>query len=509
MANTKNTTGGLNFEYAAKGASNFSPLFDILWAKISSHDHEGSGKGKQLTGDALQAGSIPASKIQFDNNEFLKATNFADNGTIDAFKINTSDLFEFGTTIHAIDTNAFNIKNNIYLTGRNNADSANINMMRITTSDKMELGTSLASLEMTHDTFITGTDAALSGTVDLIKVNTSDEAELSKVSSIPATKMANPGWISNLGLTLAANVLTVNSADGTALSSSNPGYVSIPDKTNRGTTNSYALTAAQALTESDLTGNIFGSTAAVAWADDCPFYLYAVVNDAESAVQLMISRVPHLKSAPVVGLIGAPDDAVADNEYSMFSLANIDETLFDGNPAVLLGSFRMQKDTSDDWTVQTLNENDGIGNYNEGIQFDLPQNQNGADLGYLDNNSGTAPGFSSVAYKYTMNRHGYVDVQMKMSGDPGTDGVGVVSTLVSLPIARDTGISTRGHTFFIQTAAIGDRHCMIDFATGSATDQQFGIQYVTGGSITGLTNANFSNGNRIVEGILTYIAKIA
>lgn len=509
MADTKTTSGGLNFTYPAKGRANFSSLFDVLFAKISSHDHEGSGKGKQLTGNALQDASISASKLQFDNDQYLAATDNAGSGTVNIVKVNASDLIEFGTTITSIVTNALRISNNTYITARNNADSGNVNLLRANTSDNLEFGADVDVLNLSNDTFLTARNNADSADIDIVKVNTSDQVELGTNLIIKSAQANVAGWFSNLGLSLSAGVLTLHSSDGTALSTSNPAAITLPDKTNPGYLNTYQLTSNQTLDETDLTGNTFGSTAATAWATDCPFYLYAVVSDDESSVQFMISRVPNLKTAPVESLIGAPDDAVADEEYAMFSLANITEGDFDGNPCICLGAFRMQKDSSDDWTIQTLSLEDGLGKFHDSTLFTYPQGQNGADLGYLANNGGTAPGWSSVAYSYSIKKDGLVDVYVKMNGNVATDGSGAVATLMSLPTARQDSIETRGHHFFFRAATTiaGDAFGIVDTSQASASDQQVGFNWINSGTIASITNGYFTDGDRFMEGKLSYQVK--
>jgi hypothetical protein len=72
------------------------------FAKISSHNHTGSGNGLQLTAGAFADDALTFAKINGANNEYLTARNQADSGDKDILKINTSDEVEFGTTVGVI-----------------------------------------------------------------------------------------------------------------------------------------------------------------------------------------------------------------------------------------------------------------------------------------------------------------------------------------------------------------------------------------------------------------------
>lgn len=94
---TKTTSGGLNFTYPAKGRANFSALFDVLWAKVSSHDHSGSGNGTQIQNTGIADLTIRPAKLNIQNDEFVDALNAAGSGRINIAKVNSSDLVEMGT----------------------------------------------------------------------------------------------------------------------------------------------------------------------------------------------------------------------------------------------------------------------------------------------------------------------------------------------------------------------------------------------------------------------------
>lgn len=309
------------------------------------------------------------------------------------------------------------------------------------------------------------------------------------------------GWVSNLGIDYTAGTFTIQGADGTSLSSTNPAYVTMQDKSTPGLLRTYTVTADQNFIDdagsSEIIGNLFGATSGVAWGNDCPFYIYAVSNDAESAIAFMISRVPHLTTSPGAGEIGAPDDAVADNEYSFFSFDNIDETTYDTNPCVCIGSFRMQMSASDDWTVQTLSIDDGIGHFHESTVFDYPQGQNNAgSSSHVLTNGGTIPVFSTNTYKYKITRDGMCDCWMQLDGDGGTDGSGAVTFNPTLPLRSKFpgGGSTSEMTVPVNVETASIRNVYFTF---TAADYSLGIRYApTGGQ---LNHSDFGNGNRSIR----------
>lgn len=96
---TKTTSGGLNFTYPAKGRANFSALFDVLWAKVSAHDHSGNGLGSQITNTGLADLTIRVAKLNIQSNEFIDTINNAGSGRVDMIKVNASDLVEAGTAV--------------------------------------------------------------------------------------------------------------------------------------------------------------------------------------------------------------------------------------------------------------------------------------------------------------------------------------------------------------------------------------------------------------------------
>ena len=257
--------------------------------------------------------------------------------------------------------------------------------------------------------------------------------------------------VTNLGFSYSAGTFTVHGHEGTALASTNPAFVRFQDPDNFGYNKFISVEAKQDFIDdagaSEIIGSLFGFTTGVAVAVDVPFYLYAVSNDAMDAVAFMISRVPHAVLSPATSLIGAPDDlTAASTTGSFYSLESLDETLYDTNPCVCLGSFRMQMSASDDWTVQALSAGDGIGQYNEGTTFTVPAGQFGADAGTRTHaNTGTSAVFTTDEAEYQLYRNGTVNLRYYLNGDGGTDGSGSVAATVITPFNHNNNTSGSPH----------------------------------------------------------------
>lgn len=302
----------------------------------------------------------------------------------------------------------------------------------------------------------------------------------------------------NIGLTYSAGTLTVTGSDGTALSASNPGIVVLKNKTAPWQSKVYQITAAQSFVDdagtSEIVGNLFGTTTSVAWANDCPFFLYAVSNDSQDAIAFMISRDPRATVAPSEANIGAPDDAVADAQGSFFSFENIDESLYDGNPCVCLGAFRMRKTSSDDWTVQSFTAADGIGRFHSSTKFSFPVSQNGAATGtHLKANGGTAPLFNSNVYYYWIRKDGTCLINLRLEADPGAgDGAGTVTAVVSTPYTINLGSDALVVFGTARVRGEGtDILCHVQPFTAGA-----GFSLVNATTANSLNNDDFENGDR-------------
>jgi len=269
----------------------------------------------------------------------------------------------------------------------------------------------------------------------------------------------NNGAVANLGFTLSTQTLTVHAADGTALSTSNPGFVFVEDPANAGQFKTIEVTANQVMVNTEMDGNTFGITSGVDWGQDLPLYVYAMTNDSSNAIAFAIGRVPNLVVSPAAANIGDPSAANADIEMSLYSFDDITEAEWDANPVVCLGSLRATwGQASTRWTFTATDSEDGLGRFNESREFVMPVGQNGADAaGYFELNGGTTiPVFTTNAPKYYVSRNGRCDLNVFHNGDGGQDGAGAVTMYWCAPyLARTTGVNDTSMGFGQINAAAG------------------------------------------------------
>ena len=317
------------------------------------------------------------------------------------------------------------------------------------------------------------------------------------------------GYVENIGLDYdgGTGVFTIRGAQAD-LSATNPGYITLQSKADPGQLTLYEITANQDFIDdvgaSEIIGNLFGLTTGIAHPALMPFYIYAVGNDNEDAIAFMISRVPHAKISPAAASIGDPGDPVADTQGSFWSLETITETEYDANPCLCIGSFQMVMSASDDWTVQSLNTNTGIGKFQEGVVFAISTGQYGASAStYIKPNGGTAPVFSGGAVYYTISKDGRVVVDYVLSGDGGTDGAGAVTTLAVLPYPMVTQYDTayQGSGFVQTSSSTLDVNCEIQSTVDMSFD--YNATLTTRGTIV---NSDFGNGSREIRVQVVYDA---
>lgn len=257
-----------------------------------------------------------------------------------------------------------------------------------------------------------------------------------------------PGHCENIGIAYSAGTFTVRGSNA-SLSASNPGYIVLQSKATPGNLVKYTITANQTFTDGSAgtTDNQrFGLTTGVNASVDIPFYLYAVGNDAENTINFMIGRVPHHIVSPAAAKIGKTGAVVNVSQSDMFSLSNITVADYDGNPCICIGSFRMQfTGATDSWTVQTLTNFDGIGEFQESTQFFQARGQFGAAAGKLfANNGGTAPDDADGLVGYYVSKNGRCLMKVAFPAID-TAGVGAVQSIQILPLAADGSVNFFGY----------------------------------------------------------------
>lgn len=257
---------------------------------------------------------------------------------------------------------------------------------------------------------------------------------------------------SNLGITYSASTLTITAADGSALSASNAATVTIRSSISPGTLKTYTITSGQSFIDasgaSTISGNSFGLSANV-WNEDMPFFIYAITNATETAVNFAICRLPHKKSSPAVGNLGKSGTANANVQYSLFLLDNPVLADYASRPMLQVGYFRMRMTAvgPNDWTVQSLVNYDGMNTSYLSAAWLMPLGCNGASAGtYFFPNGGTAPVFASTNFlQYTFQASYEVEIYLSCSdaAGVGTAGAGAVNSLISLPFTA-TGVRGMG-----------------------------------------------------------------
>lgn len=320
-----------------------------------------------------------------------------------------------------------------------------------------------------------------------------------------------PNYVENLGITYAVGtgIFTVRGA-AAALSSTNPGFVTIPSSVTPGTWILHELTADFNFIDdngvSEIIDNLFGLTTGVAYGEDLPFFILCGHDSSDANPMMFLSRIPQRRENALTAAIGSPSDAVADTQGSTWAFDDITEANYSAQPVVLIGSFRMQMTTSDDWTVQTLDpEWDGIGRYQSNKEFAFPLAVFGAASGtHLQAAGGTAPIFSTTTYFFSITTDGYVFTNILLTGDGGTDGVGAVSCQVTMPYRASSMIDN--NQFYGCCGRIVSAGTGTDLMAPQITDVQnyFFLMIEQG---TFLQNGNFSNGSRSIQGTLYFLAE--
>lgn len=90
---------GLTLKIPDPGQTNWSALFrDDFAEPVSSHDHTGGGKGLQLGASSFSANAVNGSTLRLNNDQYLRARNFANSADLNTIKVNTSNKLIFDLT---------------------------------------------------------------------------------------------------------------------------------------------------------------------------------------------------------------------------------------------------------------------------------------------------------------------------------------------------------------------------------------------------------------------------
>lgn len=269
----------------------------------------------------------------------------------------------------------------------------------------------------------------------------------SSPASIPPLK---PGAY-NLGLKLNAGELKIVSANGTSLSDYNVGWVVMASQVTDGEIVRIRVTDDTHLFvddsgASDIVGEEFGRTTGVAWGDTFPFIIYAVnADDTETNLRFAHSPNPTAYISPAtanIGYHGNPGATPSDENF-FFWTASDPTTTHDAVPCLAIGTFAAIMSASDDWTVSTLSEIDGISKFNyKHREFEMSSGQMGAASGkFFKNNGGTAPAFAASSYRrFKLYEDGQCDFFFAFQS--GTTGSGAVNAQIASPYKCYTATGT-------------------------------------------------------------------
>lgn len=332
---------------------------------------------------------------------------------------------------------------------------------------------------------------------------------------IRSTTVTPVGLSSNCELNVSANTITISGANGTALSASNPCLIGINSFTSS--------VAAQASFTSNVTvtggassqtdGNLWGITEAN-WANKMPMFI-GIITDGTSNY-FTLSRIPVQYAAQVAvdaTDICQLDDTSCDGEADVMILASgLTLANWVNAPITQVAWVAATYATSGNAWTFSEDTNYQVGfNFNfERHWFAFPQAQKGAASGtHLLANSGTPPQCSTENYRYNINRHSDVKIDVDYASDGGTDGSGAVGTLLATPYAR---VASSGSTTIYDqlgkvngaTTITGDQELV-----GTMTEDQSYVTlfYVDSNSArSAITLAMFSNGSRTLGLQCSYTA---
>lgn len=278
-------------------------------------------------------------------------------------------------------------------------------------------------------------------------------------NSINWLRRDGPRW-ENLGITYSGGTFTVTQANASALSTLNCGFVTIPSTNTPGKQNVYRINANQSFQDSAGTSNLAGNTwgvstgVGVAYAQDIPFFIYAVENGAasspETTVVFAISRIPHLTISPVAAKLAKQGSAVASTQGSMYLMNNPTVADYASSNCICIGAFRMQATANiADWTVQTLSKGtltdpakgpDGIGCFHDRSKFVIPfQSFGAAASSYFSAGGGTIPtwaNFAAASAGFYIAQDGFVEYNIVL-GNPNNTPAGANAMTLALPFAAN------------------------------------------------------------------------
>jgi hypothetical protein len=249
-----------------------------------------------------------------------------------------------------------------------------------------------------------------------------------------------------------------------------------------------------------------------------PFFLYVAVKgatdvdgvDGNSAI--FISRRPDLTTTPssTNSIATSTSAPTTDDQNAILLLGNFTKSNYTSVACVPLGVVRATWSAANtDWTIAALAWPDGVGRWSLEAaykdQWDVPASQFGAyttHAVHLKANGGVPPQLSSQSFRYRLSRSPNVVLSYIASGDGGTDGSGAVQAQLALPFVAATALSGIPCGYAVGQTTIPSGTPV--FADTAAASNSLGLSYQSGaGTMSTITNAMFSAGNRIINVLAT------
>lgn len=221
----------------------------------------------------------------------------------------------------------------------------------------------------------------------------------------------------NIGWSYSSPTFTIHGADGRALSSTNPAWVTLPHPTNTGEMVTIRVTENKTMEDAggtfDFGTQTMETTASIAWSFDMPLFVYAIINDAATSVTFGITRKPNAQKSPASSNLYQKGDSGGTSKNDMWVMdSGLTLTNWDSNPCLYIGYITATKDTSDNWTIVLVNSSTQItapGTFPDAINFSFPKGQNGAVSSSFFSSSDaldTMPAFSNNFMAYKVFRDG-------------------------------------------------------------------------------------------------------
>lgn len=246
----------------------------------------------------------------------------------------------------------------------------------------------------------------------------------------------------NLGLTVASPDLTINAADGSALSASNPGYVAFGG-------NVYTLTANVAI-EDNAGTNSFGTTqfglgSIGSWGTrPIPFFLYVVKDTTTTDIRFACARLPNYVQSPNnVAFIADTVTSISNFERGLFLFTSATRANYVSAECWQLGAFFMQFDGTN-FTFYTTSQNQfGVLALDRWNIFPQELDSAGTSSWFWDN-GGTAPVMTldgNYNYLYSTQPNGF---HITLTSLVDTTGTGAVTARLSGPYRNPVQSVTAG-----------------------------------------------------------------